>query len=113
MLTTTGQRRHLVKVFGPGELVPDGQGGWIEVPEPLDPPTWRCHIKPATVRDLERLTSGAIVTNASFVMEGRYHAGINTQTTIEFHGRTFYVSGMNTPDERRIETTVFATEQTG
>src|SRR5262245_43536169 len=109
----TASRRQLVHVYGPGELQPDGQGGWIEVPEPLDPPTWRCQIKPATVRDLERLTAGTVVSTATYGLTGRYHPGINNHSTVHFENRKFYVNAVQTPEERKIETIAFATEQTG
>jgi head-tail adaptor len=109
----TASRRMLVQVFGPGSLQPDGSGGWIEAPTPLDPPTWRCEIHPASVRDLERKTNGAVTATATYVLTGRYHPGIDTQTTVVFQGRTFYVNGVMTPDERRIETIAFCSEQHG
>jgi len=109
----TASMRMLVEVFGPGSLQPDGAGGWIEAPTPLTPPTWRCEMHPASVRDLERKTAGAVVTTATFVLTGRYHPQIDTQTTIRFQGRTLYVNGVQTPDERRIETIAFCSEQAG
>lgn len=111
--TTVAERRQLVHVFGPGSLQPDGAGGWTEAPTPLTPPTWRCRMRPATVRDLERQTAGTVVSNASFVVTGAYRGDIDTQTTVGFDGRTFYVNGVVTPDERRIETIAFCSEQHG
>src|SRR5262245_15442738 len=90
---TRAERRHLVQLMTQG-YAPDGEGGYVPSPVPLDPPSWRCSIEPASVRELERLTAGTAVTTASYICEGDYHAGITTETQIVFEGRTLYVNGV-------------------
>src|SRR5262245_30229513 len=108
---TRGERRHLVDLVTAG-YAPDGEGGWTPAPVPLDPPTWRCSIEPAAVRDLEAITAGTAVTSATHIVEGDYHAGITTETQILFNGRTLYVSGVINPEERNVDTICFCEERT-
>jgi hypothetical protein len=108
-----GDYRHLVTLAGPGAgNVQNPDGEWVPGPTaPLDPPTWYCAITPATVRDLERLTAGTTVTQATFIFEGDYHAGITTQTQItNDDGRVFYVNGVQNPEERNRTTRAFCSE---
>ena len=50
------------------------------------------------MRDLERMTAGTTVSQATFILEGEYHAGITTQTQItKDDGRVFYVNGVQNP----------------
>ena len=110
-MSTRGERRHLVTLQGPGTNTQNAEGEWVPGFEALDPPTWWCSISPATVRDLERLTAGTTVTQATFVLEGEYHAGITTQTQItKDDGRVFYVNGVQNPEERNIVTRAFCSE---
>jgi hypothetical protein len=109
--TPRGGRRHLVTLTGPTGTVPDGDGGWTQGLGPLDPPTWYCAINPASVRELEYVTSGAPVTRASHILEGDFHPGITTATQIGFNGRTFYVNGVINPGERNVDTVAFCEEQ--
>lgn len=78
---------------------------------PLDPPSWRCRIDPASVRELEYVASGTALARASHILEGDFHPGITTQTQILFNGRTFFVNGVINPEERNIDTIAFCEEQ--
>lgn len=109
---SVGQYRHLVTLTGPsGAPVFNGES-WVYPYGPLDPPTWYCAIDPATARDLEFITAGTTQTATSHILEGHYHAGINTQTQIGFQGRTFYVAGVVNPEERNL-TTIALCHETG
>lgn len=103
-------RRHLVTVQGPGAgSIVDGD--WVPgTPTPLDPPTWWCSINPASQRVLERVAAGTVIAEASHVVEGDYHPGINTQTQLVFEGRTLYVKGVSDPEERHITTIALCSE---
>jgi hypothetical protein len=103
-------RRHLVTLAGPGTPVPDGEGGYVLTPTPLDPSTWWCASLPATQRNLERLTAGTTLTAADHVLEGDFHPGITTQTQIGFEGRTLYVREVRDPEDRHITTIAFCSE---
>ena len=105
-----GTYRHLVTLTGPGAPVPDGEGGYTQPPIPLDPPTWWCAITAASARELERMTAGTTLTAASHIVEGDYHPGISTSTEITFEGRTFYVNGVQNPQERDLVTIAFCSE---
>lgn len=109
--TSIAARPHLVALSTPGELVPDGAGGWIQEDAPMVPPTWNCRIQPATVRDLEQLTNSAIVSQATVVITGPWRPDITTETIIKYRGQTYRVNGVQSPDELRVETVVFCTQQ--
>lgn len=104
-----GERRHHVTLQGPGETVPDGEGGWTTVTGPLDPPDWWCSITRASVRDLEGVTSGPPLTSATYLLEGDYHPGVTLQTQIILTppapapARTFYVADVINVEERSVD----------
>lgn len=111
MPVSRGARRHLVSLEGPGgPAVPDGEGGWTQTPAPLDPPTWACSIRRASVRDLERVTSGTVLNAASHILEGDFHPGVTRETQITFEGRTFFVNDVINVDERDTHMTVLCQE---
>lgn len=106
-----GARRHLVTLSGPGgPAVPDGEGGWTTTPSALDPATWYVSIRRASVRDLERLTSGTTLNSASHILEGDFHPGITRETQVTFDGRTFYVNDVQNVEERGIQMILFCQE---
>lgn len=105
-----GQYRHRVTLEGPGAAVPDGEGGWTEGFGPLDPPVWDCSIQPASARDLESIGAGTVLSQATHVIKGRYHAGITTQSRLLFESRTFNVVYLANRDERDIESNLVCAE---
>lgn len=68
-------------------------------------------MQPATVRDLEQLTSNAIASQATVVMTGPWRPDITTETIITYRGKTYRVNGIQSPDELLVETVLFCTEQ--
>lgn len=110
--TSIAARPHRVTLSAPGELVPDGSGGWTQEDAPLSPPTRQCRIQPATVRDLEQLTSNpTIVSQATAVITGPYRADITTETILQYRGATYRVNGIQSPDELLVDTVLFCTKQ--
>jgi SPP1 family predicted phage head-tail adaptor len=110
-MSTCGEWRNRVTLQGPGTNTQNSEGEWVPGFVPLVPATWWCAIMPATVRDLERMTAGTTVSQATFILEGKYHAGITTQTQItKDDGRVFYVNGVQNPEERNIVTRAFCSE---
>lgn len=106
-----GSRRHLVVLQNPDALVPDGDGGfnaptWSD----LSPRSMWASIAPATVRDLERVAAGTVVSSATHLVTMLYHAQVTTQTRITFNGRTLNVTGVANPDERNKELILACTE---
>lgn len=108
--TPNGERRHLVALANPGQAVPDGDGGYTQVYEPLDPTHMYVSIVPATTKDLERITSGTVLSMASHVVSGPFHPGVTTKTRITFGDRTLNVVGVMNPEERNIETVMLVAE---
>jgi head-tail adaptor len=109
-MSTLGGRRHLVTVEAPSAPVPDGYGGYTETWQPLDPPTWDCSIEPATARTLEELGAGTVISQASHIVKGNYHAGLTTKARIVFEGRILNIVKVTNPEERDRESHLVCAE---
>lgn len=117
-----GSLRHRVTLENPTRI-PDGEGGYIEFWESLTPEAAQVSIRPATARDLERLTADAtIVATASHVVHVRYHPQVSTKTrltkgpraangTLGEGAREFAVSGVANPEERNRELVLICEER--
>jgi head-tail adaptor len=114
-MTAIGQYRHVVSLENPGDPAPDGDGGYTETFEALDPAFWDCAITPASqrLRTLETLASSSVLAQATHVLTGPYHAGITIETRITFNGRRFNVINVANVEERGIETQLLAVEVLG
>ena len=106
-----GEYRHRGTFQDPTALVPDGEGGWIEGWADLDPPDWPVRITPATVRDLERVAAGTILSSATHVIEGRWRPDVSLKSRLLFEGRIFHVTGINNVDERDMTMRLLVEEQ--
>jgi head-tail adaptor len=106
-----GSYRHLVTVQDPTGTIPDGEGGFTEGWIDLTPATWYMSIAPATVRDLERVASGTVITTATHIITGRYRADVSTGTRVLFDNRIFHLTGIRNIDERNITLECTADEQ--
>lgn len=82
-----GALRQLGTLSTPGTPVPDGEGGSTQTPVPLDPAQWRFAIEKATIRSSERSFAGTAISEASYILTGRFHAGITTKTQISWVDR--------------------------
>jgi head-tail adaptor len=105
-----GRYRHVVRLESPGDPVPDGDGGYTESWAPLNPATWACMIRPANARDLETIGAGTVLSQATHVVEGRYHAGITTETRLIRDGRVLNVIYVGNRAERGITTDLICAE---
>lgn len=103
-----GRDRERVTFEGPGEPVPDGEGGWTETWTPLDPPTWYVSVRPATAADTEKLVAGTIITHASHVVHGRYHPGVTTRARMICQGRVYQVASVVNDELRGREMVLVA-----
>jgi len=115
-MTTAGLRDKLVTLENPGGTVPDGEGGYIEGWEPLDPPELYAHIAPATQADLERAASGTVISTATHLIHVPYHPGVTVLTRLRYPEpdrpeRTFQVTSVRNPDEADRELVIVAEEQ--
>jgi head-tail adaptor len=111
--TGVGKRPHRVLFQDPGPGVSDDDGGVTQTWFHLSPPRMNVEIKPATARDLERIAAGTVLSTASHIVTGPYHAGVSTQTRIVFGTRVFSVTGVANPEERRIESIYVCVELLG
>jgi SPP1 family predicted phage head-tail adaptor len=110
MTVPAGQRRHTVTLQNPGPAVADADGGFTQTFSDLSPRSWQVEIKPATARDLERVTAGTAMASATHIVTGPYRADVTTKTRILFNGRLFFVVGVSNPKERGIETIALCNE---
>lgn len=101
-------RPHQVTLSNPGAPVPDGEGGSTQTPVTLA--TVMASIVPATARDLERITSGTVLAQASQVVTIPYVPGVTSRTSVQFKGRVLSVLGITNPEERNIELILVCTE---
>jgi head-tail adaptor len=108
-----GAREHLITLENPGVPVPDGDGGYTEVPVELA--TVFASIQPATARDLERLVAGTVQSTVSHVVTLEYVFGVSTRTRIRFDDpmvgpRLFDVNGIQNPEERNLDLILVCSE---
>lgn len=113
--TSIGERPHRVTVQNPdGPPVPNGVGGYTQAYVDATPPAWQVAILGATAPDLERVTTGTVVSMATHLVLGPYHPGLTTKSRLLFvdHGRPrlFNVLGPSTPGQRGIESEVQVAE---
>jgi head-tail adaptor len=105
MAIASGRRRHVLTISNPGEMVPDGGGGWTETPAVLGQVYGE--IVPASVRDLERSMPNIVIASASHIVTIPYVAGVTLVSTVVFHDtggdRTFSIAGISDPEERHVE----------
>jgi hypothetical protein len=83
-----GDLRQVGTLSTPGTPTPDGDGGFTQTYVPLDPATWRFAIEVASVRAAERHFAATITSHAAYILTGRYHPGITTQTRIVWVDRS-------------------------
>jgi head-tail adaptor len=114
-MIATGQRDKRIVLENPGDPVPDGEGGFTEGWAPLDPAEMFAHIAPATQTDLERQTSGTVLSTATHVISVLYHPGVTVETRLRYTApnrpeRTFQVTSVRNPDEANRELVIVAEE---
>lgn len=115
-MISTGQRDKRVTLENPGGTIPDGEGGYIEGWEPLDPPEMFARIAPATQTDLERAAAGTVLSTATHLIELLYHPGVSILTRLRYtapgrNERIFQVTAVRNPDEANRELVLVAEEQ--
>jgi len=108
---TIGDRRHLVTFENPAPAVPDGDGGYTQTWASITPTGWHVSIEPATPQDLERFTAGTVITQATNLVTGRFHAGVSSATRMVFGGRPFAIVGVRNKDKRSIDMELLAVDQ--
>ena len=70
-----------------GTAVPDGNGGYTVAYAPLNPETWRCAIARVSVRMAERHFDATIIAKATHVLNGRFHAQLDTNCRVTWTDR--------------------------
>lgn len=98
-----GDERHLVRLQNPVTTIPDGDGGFTQTWADLTPATWHVSITPATARDLERVAAGTVLSTATYILRGKFHPQVTTQTRVLFGARAFSVTGDMNPGEQNID----------
>ena len=101
-MAAIGQYRHRVRLERK-TTAPDPDGGYVEAWIPLMPADWDCSIEAASLRDLQRISGGAINATATHLVRGRYHAQLSADVRMLFRDRTFEVQSVHDREQRRME----------
>jgi head-tail adaptor len=104
-MATRGARRHLVTLSVEGPPVSNGDGGYTQTPVALSPSTRWAEIKPATTRDLERVTSGTVLSTESLLVTMDFHPDVTQKTQLAWtdaanRSHVANVTGVTNPDQR-------------
>jgi head-tail adaptor len=106
--------RNLVTVENP-TTVSDGIGGFTQTWAAARPSEWWAAIDRAGVRAAERLFAGTVLTHASYVLRGRFHEEISTETRVSWEDRagvthTANVLDVTDPEGAGVETVILVSE---
>ena len=112
---TIGDLRQVGTLSNPGTPVADGDGGFTQTYTALDPEEWRFAIERASVRAAERHFAGAVIAHGTYIMRGRFHPDITTQTRIVWTDRsgaehTGNVLDVDDTEGAGVETVVLVSE---
>lgn len=112
---TIGRLRQVAQIWNPGAPQADGEGDFSQVYTAADPAEWRCAIEAASVKATERHFPGTVLTQASHVLTGRFHAGISTFSRIVWVDRagethTANVLDVDDTEGAGVETVVLVSE---
>lgn len=106
-----GSLRHRVRLENPHTPVSDLDGGFTDTPTvALVPSIVYAAIEPADPQNAERAAAGTVVSDVSYRVTMRYHAGVTTKTRIRFGTRILQVTGVINTDERNLTTVALCTE---
>jgi head-tail adaptor len=110
-----GALRQVGTLSSPGTPVADGDGGFTQTYSSLDPAEWRFAIERATVRSVERQFAGTLIAKASYILTGRFHSGITTETRIVWVDRagvthTANVLAVDDTEGAGVQTVVLVSE---
>lgn len=113
--TPVAHRHKRIACWRPGASVPDGDGGYTQTLVPLSPAEVFGAIRPASVRDLERLTAGTVISQATHIVSMPFHPEITTETELRVEDfpnvdRRFSVVAVLNPNERDVESLLVCTE---
>jgi len=100
-------------VLNPSAIAPDGDGGFLSVYTPANPPEVDASIQAATVRDLERVTGGTVLGTATHLVRCRYRPDIDINSRLEFEDRLFAVQSAQNVDERDVALVLICAEIIG
>jgi head-tail adaptor len=114
--TRIAHRQKRIMLTTPGVAVPDGDGGYTQLETPLDPPALFGHVRPASVRDMERIAGSTTLPTASHLVTVPYHPQITTETVLHLEGhprpdRVLKVVYVGNPDERNADLELICAEQ--
>jgi len=82
-----GAMRNLVTVDNPGAAVSDGDGGFMLTYVAANPPEWWAAIDRAGVAASERLFAGTVLTHGTYILRGRFHEEMTTESRVTWVDR--------------------------
>ena len=98
-----GTYRQEVTLSAPGATSPDGDGGFVATYAALSPATWRCAIERASVASSERNFASTVISQATHILTGRFHAGITNKTRLVWVDRAGATHTANAIDVVDVE----------
>ena len=114
MRTSIGARPHRVIVKNPGRMIPDGDGGYVNLPD-ISPVPWQVAIISATAADIQNSEADTVIATKLHLVHGQYRGDISTKSQLVFTDldgkvRTFDVDGVENIEQRNFELVVSCTE---
>lgn len=95
--------------------VSDGIGGFTETWAAANPSEWWFAIERASVRASERLFAGTVLTHGSYILSGRHHEEMSTDSRVSWVDRagvthTANVLDVTDPEGAGVETVILVSE---
>lgn len=93
-----GSLRHRVRIEEPSAAIPDGEGGFTQTWTAVTPAEWWAAIEKASQRASERRFASTVIAQATHMLNGRFHAGLTTQSRVTWTDRAGVVHQANVLD---------------
>ena len=108
-LTATGRRSHQVTLKSAGTPAADGDGGSTIPMTTLASGIW-ASILTAAAQDMERITAGTVLAQASVIVTIPYIAGVTPRTQVLYGSRTLDVLSVTNVEEANRELVLLCAE---
>lgn len=106
-----GRLRLKARLENPGTPQDDGEGGFEESWERLNPFEVPIVMELATAQNLERFGNNTVSSETSHIVSFHYHPQVTTKTRLTIGSRVFYATGVENPEGRNVTTVCFCTER--
>jgi len=103
MALDTGSLVHWLTLERPGATTPDGDGGYTQTWESLNPSRAWASIEAATQRALERLVSNTVTVQATHIVRMPYHPDLDETCRISWVDRARRTHTANVTDVTDVD----------